>query len=87
MDRGCSASRRARTRARPAGGFGLDPCAPPVRLASMRSTPGADRFVGQAGSSRHGVPAASMALRRTTSFLMQAAKATLGGLPRPTKRR
>jgi transposase len=79
VDRRCSASRRARPRARPSGGSGLDPSAPPVSPASMRSTPGVDRSVGQAGRSCQVVPAASMAFRRTTSLRLQAAKATLGG--------
>jgi transposase-like protein len=85
--RGCSASRRALTRARPAGGCGLDPSAPPVNGLSKRSAPSADRFVAQAGCSCQVASAATMALRRTTSLRMQAASATLGGLPRPTRRR
>jgi hypothetical protein len=86
VDRRCSASRLALTRARPMGGCGLDPCAPPVCCASMRSAPSAGRGTGQVGTSCQTAPAAIMALRRTMSFLMQAVRATLGGLPRATRR-
>jgi len=78
---------KARADARPPDGRrGLDSCAPPVCWAFMRSTLGADRRSGQAGTSCQVVPAAIMALRRTMSFRMQAVRATLGGFPRSMRR-